>query len=126
MPHVANIQKAQSLIGQLVGNGQCVSFVHHVVQIVPASLWKEGAKVRGDRTIAPGTVIATFDPNLGYGNHTDGRSHAAIYLGQDALGIHVLDQWKGHRPQPVHKRTIRFKAGHGLKCDDGDQFYVVQ
>lgn len=41
--------------------------------------------------MVPGTAIATFDPSGKYGNHTDGRSHAAIYLGQDATGIQVLD-----------------------------------
>ena len=43
--------------------------------------------------LRPGTAIATFDPDGRYGNHTDGRSHAAIYLGQDATGIRVIDQW---------------------------------
>jgi hypothetical protein len=42
---------------------------------------------------APGTIIATFDPNGHYGNHTDGRSHAAIYLGQNASGIQIIDQF---------------------------------
>jgi len=82
--------------------------------------------VRGNVSITPGTVIATFDPDGHYGNHKDGRSHAAVYLSQNAIGIQVLDQWKGNTVQPVHERTIRFKGGHGLKVDDGDQFYVVQ
>jgi hypothetical protein len=61
------------------------------------------------------TVIATFDSNARYGNHLDGRSHAAIYPGQDLTGIRVLDQWNGHSQQPVHERIIRFGNGVGPK-----------
>lgn len=53
--------------------------------------WQRGALVKGNVNMVPGTAIATFDPSGKYGNHTDGRSHAAIYLGQDATGIQVLD-----------------------------------
>jgi hypothetical protein len=49
----------------------------------------------------------------------------AIYLEQNALGIHVWDQWKG---QPVHKRWIRFQGGvRGVKpVNDGDTYYVIE
>jgi hypothetical protein len=126
MPYVADLEKAKGMIGTLVGDGQCVTFVHAAVATPPASLWKMGEKVRGDQPIRAGTVIATFDPDGCYGNHTDGRSHAAIYLGQDVHGIQVLDQWSGHTRQPVHQRTIRFKNGQGLPVDDGDQFSVAE
>ncbi|WGS50055.1 BPSL0067 family protein [Paraburkholderia sp. D15] len=126
MPYVANLAVANALKGQLVGDGQCVSFVHEVVSIPASSLWNQGDLVKGSSSIAPGTVIATFDSNGRYGNHTDGRSHAAIYLGQNETGIRVLDQWNGHTQQPVHERTIRFRNGHGPKVNDGDQFYVVR
>ncbi len=82
--------------------------------------------MRGSQAIAPGTVIATFDADGRYGNHLDRRSHAALYLGQNAVGIQVLDQWNGHTRQPVHERTIRFKDGHGSKDNDGDAFHVAQ
>ena len=126
MPYVANVSEAKGLVGQLVGNGQCVSFVHAVTAAPPSSLWHQGVQVKGEATISPGTVIATFDPNGRYGNHTDGRSHAAIYLSQNSVGIRVLDQWNGHTSQPVHERTITFRNGVGAKANDGDQFYVVQ
>jgi len=32
----------------------------------------------GNMTILPGTAIATIDDDGRYGNHTDGRSHAAF------------------------------------------------
>lgn len=126
MPYVANLAAANALKGQLVGNGQCVTFVHEVVSIPGSSLWSKGDAVKGSASIAPGTVIAVFDANGRYGNHTDGRSHAAIYLGQSDNGIRVLDQWNGNTQQPVHERTIRFKNGQGAKVNDGDQFYVVR
>ncbi|MBO1361026.1 BPSL0067 family protein [Acetobacter sacchari] len=114
------------MIGTLVGNGQCVTFVHAAIATPPSSLWKAGIKVKGNFLLKPGTVIAVFDDNGRYGNHTNGSSHAAIYLSQTAAGIQVLDQWNGHTAQPVHQRTIRFRAGHGVKVNDGDQFSVVE
>ncbi|WP_226991913.1 BPSL0067 family protein [Cronobacter condimenti] len=54
------------------------------------------ALVKGNKSLAPGTVIATFDESGRFGNHTDGRSQAAIYLGQNVHGMIVLDQWMGH------------------------------
>ena len=126
MPYVANMGKAVSLKGQMVGNGQCVTFVHAVIATPPASLWHRGAKVKGNMALVPGTVIATFDQNGRYGNHMDGSSHAAIYLGQTAIGIQVLDQWNGRTKQPVHERLIRFKNGHGKAVDDGDRFDVAE
>ncbi|MGH8779908.1 BPSL0067 family protein [Paraburkholderia sp.] len=126
MPYVANVSEAKALVGQLVGNGQCVTFIHAVTAAPASSFWQQGAKVKGATGIAPGTVIATFDPNGSYGNHQDGRSHAAIYLSQSNLGIRVLDQWKGHTTQPVHERVIAFRNGVGVKVNDGDQFYVVK
>ncbi len=126
MPYVADVNKAKTLEGQLIGNGQCVTFVHAIVTTPPSSLWHQGASVKGNKMLGPGTVIATFDPDGRYGNHLNGKSHAAIYLGQNIVGIRVLDQWKGHITQPVHERTIRFKNGFGKKVDDGDRFYVVQ
>ena len=54
-----------------------------------------------------------FDSNGRYGNHTDGSSHAAIFLGIAETGQHarftgkpnirVYDQWAGH---PASERII--------------------
>ncbi|MGF6838207.1 hypothetical protein QF001_002074 [Paraburkholderia youngii] len=105
MRYVADTEKADDLInqGHLIGNGQCVTLVHAVVSIPPSSLWKRGDRVQGNFLIAKGTVIATFDSNGRYGNHTNGTSHAAIYLGQTLDGITVIDQWNGHTKQPPHR-----------------------
>jgi len=111
-------------IGKVIGTGQCVAFVEKAAGTPPTASWKQGRKVRSDLTVPAGTAIATFDPTGTYGNHTDGRSHAAIYIGQNADGLDVYDQWLG---QSVHERTIHFRGGtQGTAVNDGDQFYVIE
>jgi len=63
-------QKILNGIRGKFGDGQCVTFIHNVIVIPAASLWKQGERVRGNVSITPGTVIATFDPDGHYGNHT--------------------------------------------------------
>lgn len=115
----------QRYVGQVVETGECVALVERACNTPRTPQWRQGSKVKAQLSLAPGTAIATFDPNGTYGNHTDGRSHAAIYMGQDAGGLWVWDQWAG---QPAHMRTIRFQAGApGVKqANDGDVFYVVE
>jgi hypothetical protein len=123
MPYVASSPEAYH--GQVVGTGQCVAFVEKASGAPLTAGWRQGLKVKGNTAqIEKGTAIATFDGDGMYGNHTDGTSHAAIYVGQDTLGIQVWDQWTG---QPVHQRTLRFQGGApGVKpVNDGDAFYVI-
>jgi hypothetical protein len=108
--------------GQQVHNGQCVRYVQECAGVPHTSHWQQGEKVRGS-TIEEGTAIATFDENGTYGNHTDGRSHAAIFIEETDEGLLVWDQWTGH---PVQQRTIRFRGGRGKKVNDGDQFCVIE
>lgn len=131
VPYAANMAKANNLVkdGKLVGSGQCVAFVHAVVIIPPASLWHRGRLVDGNAGLAPGTIIATFDPDGRYGNHVNGTSHAAVYLYQTRSGIVVLDQWKGHTAlsdHPPQQRLIHFRDGQGKKVDDGTRYHVVE
>jgi len=121
MPYIA--PDPGSYAGQTVGNGQCVAFVKAAADAPATAAWKRGIQVKGGNPQS-GTAIATFDANGTYGNHTDGTSHGAIYIGQNAVGIQVWDQWLG---QPVHQRTIRFQGGApGAKpVNDGDAFYVI-
>ena len=110
----------------VVGNGQCVAFVVKVATKLTTSHWKKGKLVAGDVGIPAGTAIATFDPNGQYGNHLDGRSHAAIYVSQNPDSLTVYDQWVG---QPVHKRAIRMKHAKGAKVsavNDGTQYHVIE
>ena len=77
---------------------------------------EQGAKVKGNQSIRPGTAIATFNSHGLYANNSTGN-HAAIYIGQDAYGIWVYDQWV--RQGSVQKRRIPFRGG-GSPSNDGD------
>jgi hypothetical protein len=131
MPYIAS--DPQKFLGTSVGNGQCVAFARAAAAVGHTQTWKRGVQVRG-ATIAPGTAIATFDQDGKYENDTHGRSHAAIYLGQDAVGILVLDQWVERtsmpdgrvqeRIQPVHERRIRFQD-NARAVNDGRNYYVI-
>lgn len=112
------------LQGKVIGTGQCVALVEQACGTPTTAHWKAGRKVQGDMSIQSGCAIACFDSNGTYGNHTDGRSHAAIYMGQTGEGLLVWDQWLG---QPVHERLIRFKApGDGWNVNNGIAFAVIE
>jgi hypothetical protein len=108
--------------GNVVDNGQCVRYVQTCAGVPHTSRWRPGTIVR-DSNVEPGTAIATFDPDGRYGNHTDGRSHAAIFMEQVEGGLLVWDQWKN---QPVHQRVIRFRSGEGRWVNDGDRFSAIE
>jgi hypothetical protein len=112
--------------GRTVGSGHCVAFVREVTGLPATAHWR--ADNGSVLDAAPGSAIATFDPDGRYGNHTDGRSHAAILVEATAYGLQVWDQWVGRtRPGPgVQQRLIRFNGGDGLPCDDGDAYSVIE
>jgi hypothetical protein len=84
--------------------------------------WAQGAAVQGNTSLQPGTAIATFNANGQYANATNGSSHAAIYLGQNAQGIQVEDQWSN---QPASIRTIPWNNPTGTAANTGSSFYVI-
>ena len=100
--------------------GQCVSYVKRVCPTLPStSNWKKGAPVKENKTILPGTVIATFNSAGKY------EGHAAIYVSQTTAGINVYDQWvTGASPKPVGPRMLRWGAAGN--SNNGDKFYVVE
>jgi hypothetical protein len=109
-------------VGDSLGSGQCVALVRQEAGAPWTGHWRRGVRVRG-HDIEPGMAIATFSDDTGaYENDTEGASHCALYLSQDAEGIHVIDQWAG---KPAGERKIRFRSGAGKKADDGDQYFVV-
>lgn len=114
----------QRFLTQSVGDGECVAFVRAASGAPHTSAWRQGRAVKGHHALAAGTAIATFDPSGRYGNHTDGRSHAAIYLRQDNASLVVLDQWRRPKVQAVHERNINF--GGATPVNDGDAFFVIQ
>ena len=115
-------ESPEQYAGEVVANGQCVRYVQVCANVPHTSRWSPGVQVR-DNDVAPGTAIATFDSDGHYGNHTDGRSHAAIFIQQVEAGLLVWDQWVGH---PVAERVIRFRGGSGRRVNDGDQFCVIE
>lgn len=120
-PYVARNPKAW--IGAApVTTGQCVALVQKAADAPLTKFWRQGGRVRDDASIQPGTAIATFDDDGSYGNHTDGRSHAALYTSQDAGGLWVVDQWKG---QPPHERHIRFHNDGAPKVNRGEFFFII-
>lgn len=126
MSHV--YARAAELDGEpLQGDGECVALVKTHTKVGATSGWRPEKTIKGDSTIRPGTVIATFEneryPNRSYGNH------AAFYLGQDSKGIYVVEQWRSLRK--VKKRHIPFrgKDRNGRYIDpsnNADAFSVVR
>ena len=111
-------------LSQSVGTGQCVALVQAADSSIGlTATWTQGSAVQGNTSLQPGTVIATFGSNDTYTNSTDGSSHAAIYLGQNAQGIQVEDQWVGH---PASVRTIAWSSTtSSYAANNGSAFYVV-
>lgn len=110
-------------LGHSVGSGQCVALVRAAHPALgPSSTWEPGGPVQGNTALQPGTPIATFNGDR-YANATDGSSHAAIYLGQDAHGLQVLDQWAG---SGAAVRTIPWSNPSGIPANTGTAFRVVQ
>ncbi len=99
--------------------GQCVSYVTTVCTTIPVgtALWKKGALVKGNSTIAAGTAIATFDSNGRY------SGHAAIYESQTPVGLNVVDQWVTPPARPINQRMLKFGA-HG-NANNGNNFYII-
>jgi hypothetical protein len=101
--------------------GQCVSYVVRVCPTIPdrTSEWKRGIQVKGNASIiAEGTAIATFNEAKTY------HGHAAIYVKQDDVGIHVYDQWITGAGKSIGPRVIRWN-GTGVS-NNGAGFYVIE
>lgn len=121
-PFVAT--QPEEFLNQLVGNGECVAFVQKASSAPQTLAWRRGELVKGNTAVERGTAIATFDPNGRYGNHTDGSSHAAIYLRQDQSGLIVLDQFTRPEAHPVQERTLHFDDAR-IPANNGNVFFVI-
>jgi hypothetical protein len=120
-------------IGQpSVGDGWCVALVQRATGAPQTSEWRQGASVRDNPNIKPGTAIAVFDSDGRYGNQTDGTSHAAIYLGQDDNGIYVIEQYKivvngvVAYTQPPREHFIPWDDPGRNKVGQGGNYCAVQ
>ena len=110
-------------MGTAVGTGHCVPFVREVTGAPITTQWRRGERVRDNPDLPIGVAIATFDADGRYGNHVDGRSHAAVLIAVRENGLLVVDQWLG---QVVHQRVIGFHGGKRDAANDGDAFFVVE
>lgn len=100
--------------------GQCVSYVTTVCPTlsVRTADWVRGAPVKGNKAIAEGTAIATFDEHGRY------KGHAAIYVSQDEEKMTVFDQWITGAAKPVGSREIGW---YGTKVSNyGAGYYVIE
>lgn len=73
-----------------VGDQQCVALVRYFTNAPTPNAWSQGEAVVGNRSLAAGTAIATFEDQKFPNNETD--NCAALYLYQVADGMYVVDQ----------------------------------
>jgi hypothetical protein len=105
------------------GNTECVEFIQQTLSAPPTAAWKEGRKIKPGVLVQAGTAIATFVDGK-YPQSGNTGKHAAIYLGQNALGIQVLDQWR--KQGSVQPRTIKWKPTSAGSSNDGSAFSVIE
>ena len=88
----------------------------------------EGRPVTRGATVAPGTVIATFVDGR---YPQQGSRHLALYVGQDASYMYVVDQWDGgyenaRGENVIGTRAIPWQPGpNTLRSNDGSAFSTV-
>ncbi|WP_293370315.1 BPSL0067 family protein [Nevskia sp.] len=110
------------------GNTECVEFVKQTLAAPVTALWREGLKVKklnvGERDpLSRGTAIATFVDGK-YPQTGITGMHAAIYLGQNADGIQVLDQWRSQGK--VLARTIPWKPRRPGLSNSASTFSAIE
>jgi hypothetical protein len=127
----ATLADYQQYVGSYYGaNEQCVSLTRDFdSSLAPSSQWQQGELVEGATDIAPGTPIATFNFNGAYGppdspGGASGVSHTGIYLGQDASGVQILDQWSGSGGASIH--TIPWSSWGGNTAEAGSHYYTIK
>lgn len=112
-----------------VGDFECITLIRHYTNAPPARMWRQGAKVLGNKEILPGTAIANFEngrwPGRSKGNHS------AFYLGQVSDGIYVIDQWPSPEKEKISIRFIRKQrrypdGSYANPTDNADAFWVIE
>ena len=132
MPHLLTPQPGKTLEQSYAGlaytnaqgNAECVEFIKQTLGAPATASWREGNKIKkGDLSPLAGTAIATF-VNGKYPQDGSTGKHAAIYLGQDATGIQVLDQWRSQGS--VKARTIKWVPTSPGASNDGNAFSTIE
>jgi hypothetical protein len=121
-----------------VGSGECVALVQAAnganAPHQAAEVWRRGDQVQGNAGLKPGTAIATFIKGADGQYHYSG--HAAIYLGQDEHGMHVIDQWNVRDAKTAeiisqHAPSERIIPFHDpdpnrAMVDKGENYYAIK
>jgi hypothetical protein len=130
--------------GKVIGSGSCVALPQTLVPALGhTSTWRRGDAVVGNKTILPGTVVATFETDGKYHSRAH-DNHAAIFIaevtagvnGETTTGIKVLDQWTGKPPSTrvmtymgTYKEEHTFPNGgksiYKNPSNNGDALFVV-
>ena len=107
------------------GRTECVELIRQATSAPATHLWRPGLRIRDAKPgqIPPYTAIATFVDDR---YPTDDRGkHAAIYLGHNGRGIHVIDQW--NKQGEARERTIVFDNHHTTsRSNEGNWYYVIE
>ena len=108
------------------GTGECVALVQQATGAPLTADWRAGALAQGHPGVRAGTAIAVFDENGRY------AEHAAIFLSQNANGLHVIDQWNNrgaagitsqHTPS---ERTLPFNDPRHSLINRGESYRVIE
>jgi hypothetical protein len=116
-----------------VGTGECAVMPQWYAKAPgdAKETWRAGIRVKGNGLlIAKGTAVGTFVNDRW--PRTKHHKHAALYVGQDSLGVWVMDQWGDNDVKPtISKRQMRFLGmtadGKAFKdpSNNGDALYVI-
>lgn len=120
-----NTEEANELLGlkgSSVGlgkfRGQCAALVQYF-DFHRTSEWSRGERVQSLSSLAQYTAIASFRKGVTvYENN-----HAAFFIGKNATGIQVIDQWDG---KLIGERTLRYKSGYNPLSNCGIHFYTIE
>jgi hypothetical protein len=131
MPHVLQPTPPLTLEGTYKGksyknsqgNTECVEFIIQALGAPRTAHWRAGDKVEKGAKIFAGTAIATFVDGK-YPQSGNTGKHAAVYVGQNDIGIQVLDQWA--KQGMVLPRTIRWKPTNPSPSNDANAFSIIE
>lgn len=123
-----SVKSYLGVLGKNFGDGECAALTKEIAHMGRTPTWQKGEKVPGNKTIVPGTPIATFNFDWGDGKGKvhygpkqqpggkGGVSHTGIYLGQDDDGIYILDQWNKKNAKGVKGSPESAHNSPPLEC----------
>lgn len=111
-----------------VGDGECVALIQTYTTAGWTGRWRQGSAVLNNRSLRPGTAIATFEN--GRWPARSSRKHAAFFLRHDPEGFWVIDQYAGKAR--IESRLIKLKSEADraqtsyTPSNDAAKFYVIE